>query len=213
VPACAAGEFCLGGACASAECQDAGACTLPDAGSGMCCGPQGLTCLDGTTNLQNCGQCNAPCGPSQDCNDGTCVASDCSATTNAVAGCPLGDDNFGSCCNGQCVVLGCTECGETCPGGTACGAAFTCAWADAGLASCLAAAPCPAGLTCSPKGLCIVPASACSVSTLGSVCAGSGSDDRCCGTSCVDLASDNSNCGECGTACGQGKSCHQGQCS
>jgi hypothetical protein len=36
--------------------------------------------------------------------------------------------------------------------------------------------------------------------------------DTCCGTSCVDLSSDNRHCGECGRQCGDGLSCEDGTC-
>lgn len=79
---------------------------------------------------------------------------------------------------------------------------------DSLIFKCAADTDCGAGLKC-VEGLCRSPST-----TVTGTCATNCSETRslCCGTSCVDPATDSRNCGACGKACGLGAVCAGGTC-
>lgn len=85
---------------------------------------------------------------------------------------------------------------------------------DSNVFACTADADCGAGYRCLEK-ICRSQASLTTGSPNEGKCAQACAPDRklCCGTSCVDPASDVQNCGACGHACPTGESCLGGTCT
>jgi hypothetical protein len=188
--ACATGEVCASGTCAT-EC------------------PPGLTgCGGGCTNTtfdpQHCGNCATVCADGKVCANGTCAVScppgltDCDGSCTDVnrdpqhcGSCTNSCNTGETCATGTCVLLcppGQTNCTGVCTNTKIdpqhCGACTT---------------ACDAGEVC-VDGQC---ASFCGGGT--SWCASAGL--------CADLASDKAHCGACGTVCTGTLGCHYGRCS
>lgn len=197
--ACPGGTACVGGACACGagnECDD------------------GLTCCDGScrdldTSTAACGTCGNACGAGAD----RCVGGACKCGSND----PCGGGQ--TCCNGTCKSLNadttnCGRCGNVCGtkgnqcvdgvcacgGGAACGdgqtcCSGTCKTLTTDMANCgFCGANCTATLgtridRCT--------GGSCRCGT-GSACA---TGQTCCNGACKDVATDQANCGTCGTNC------------
>ena len=166
---------------------------------GQCVCPSGQTlcdgaCVDTTTDKNHCGGCS-PCPAPQACLMGTCA---CAPVT-----CPMGAFQDPTTCQcaclpgqtlcdqGTCVDLqsdpdNCGSCGTGCPSGKSC---------QSGQCLCTHTT-CPPGTSQDPATCqCLCPPGQTS-----------------CPTGCVDLQSDDANCGACGTVCPSGQSCQSGQC-
>jgi len=173
----------------------------PDASAGAAACPAGFSdchgsCVDFRTDTHNCGRCGNDCGSGRSCAGGTCIRE----------GCPSGRSE----CAGACVDLdtdsrNCGSCGNACTSGEACceGSCITTQTDEANCGRCGNA--CGSGYSC-VAGRCIMTAEpvnpiAC---RLGQTL---------CGTTCVNLDTDENNCGECGNVCRSGYSCSNGRCA
>jgi Stigma-specific protein, Stig1 len=211
-PGCPAGTGpdgiggCLPETCAA---DSLGTPCVADAGGTYysCCS---AGCIDVTSDPQNCGACGVTCRPGTTCIYSSCQeVFDC-ATTNRSCALDGGGNSTGVCCGGGCVDtrasdLNCSECGVACPLGTHCGPSgctvdggFQPVNCDGG--DCPPGTSC-AGGTCIPS-LCTGTYSICVRDGGSSLVTGS-----CCGTACVDVGFDPSNCGGCGIHCPAGTSC------
>lgn len=151
----------------------------------------GGVCIDISSDVFNCGDCDAVCLPNQGCFSGQC----CTAPNNAACG--------GVCVDTQTDENNCGMCGEicagTCAGGVCCLAPNTvCGAACVDLQSsephCGACNdPCGAGGTCLDAVCCDLP---------NAVCNGA----------CVNTQADPNNCGMCETACNAPDTCMSGVC-
>lgn len=169
-------------------CAEFSACALPAAPpgvNGVCCGG---TCIDVSSDPNNCGMCGETCGGSTNCNQGFCE--------------PAG---------WQCTA--CAFCGAACPVGSSCGVGAVCTLPDGGQTYCSQNSDCPAGDVCVNSGLC-APTS-CSGEPDGQVC-GSATNPNfqglCCGGTCADVKEDSANCGSCGSTCESGTFCSNWSC-
>ena len=213
--ACATGEVCSAGACASA------------CGSGTTkCGNE---CVDTKTDDRNCGMCGTKCSAGEVCNAGACAGSCTNGTTKCGNSC-VDTKNDRTNCGG---------CGTTCKAGEICSngtCALTCQQGlskctgnpDAGVSDggvsgdyCANLASdnancgqcgnaCPQGQVCS-NGACALSCQQGLTKCAANPDAGV-SDGGINGDYCANLASDNANCGQCGKACGQGLVCSNGTC-
>ena len=227
--------------CTGRECGDdgcggsCGTCTggMTCDGSFQCTCPTGLddcggTCTDLSSDRSHCGDCATACTVGEGCDDGECIT-DC---TPDCTGRECGDDGCGSSC-GECEVglvcdveghCGCgddaLDCGDgvcvdpqtdpdNCGGcGTVCGDDESCV---DGSCSCL---PSCGDRECGDDGC-------------GGTC-GTCGDDRLCGSGgqclclgaldecddeCVDVRTDESNCGTCGHECLVYEQCLGGACT
>lgn len=170
------------------------------------------SCVDLTSDTNNCGACNAKCGSGLVCSKGACSIVCGSGTTQCGAGCydlQTDSNNCGSCgtkctgsqvCNaGQCT----TACG---PGSTLCGASCVNTTSDnANCGSC--GTICAAGTVCG--------GGHCSITCPGTetACVSGGGDGGAGTGVCTDTKSDVNNCGQCGNVCGQGLVCNGGTCA
>ena len=201
--ACAAGQVCSLGACATTCAPSLTAC----AGSGD--SGVGASCVDLANDRLHCGACGAACPAGNICVNRSCQVS-----------CPAGQAQ----CGGACVDLRtsnahCGACGTACAPGTACAAGVCAVSCGAGLTQCSTAcvnlqtdnahcgacgAVCPAGSACS-RGAC----SATCASPLVECTAGGRSF-------CANTSIDPAHCGACGNACslpGAVSGCAAGGCT
>jgi hypothetical protein len=167
-------------------------------------------CTDVRFDEMNCGGCGMDgmaCGMGQECCGGLCrspaecagCAEDCSASGT-------------SCCSMACVDTmadenNCGTCGNTCEAGS-----FCCG------GSCVPESPDSCGQSCTACGatdLCCaggcVPQGALHCNTCGTGCGGDCCTDAHTGE-CVNLQTDESNCGVCGVECPSGDTCSNGMC-
>lgn len=201
--------LCCGGACvdalssgtncgqcnaqcgAGATCRN-GQCSLPDAGYSYCSGTGGNQCPAGTA-----------------CQSNKCTPLVCPPGSSGGA-CAFGVTNSGTtgqCCLGRCVELtqdpaNCGACGRPCTNGLCTSGTF------GSQAICLPASPsttcfqtCQAGRFCL-NGLC--ESAGCGSGPPGAACLAGNAVGACCGfigQQCVDLRTDSSNCGACGSRC------------
>ena len=225
--ACASGQVCSAGVCASScgagllacssSCVDPGsdpahcggcasACapTASCAGGACVCAPGliacGPACVDLASDPSSCGECGHVCPAAQVCSQGACAA-----------GCAPSETS----CGGACVDLqsdpaACGECATKCPGGAAC-VKGTCACAG-GLGACAGAC---VDLGSSPAncGGCGAACAAPSVCSAGTCEASCGAGATLCAGACVDVTSNSANCGACGVACTGGSFCVGGSCT
>lgn len=219
---CPEGAKCVNGKCAHDACMSVAGLTASAALTscdGQCvdleadpnnCGGCGNACTDRCAPSCVAGQC-APidcgdpclicengncipvdCGPCAECQNGACVPIDCghpclvcqNGSCVPIA-CGVGE----SCCNGQCIDLAtdsanCGGCGNAC---SQFGPNHVCV---SGQCIC----PHPCGMyCCAPEETCL--------GGTPSICSGCPSGQWPCPDGCVDLATDNNNCGGCGNVC------------
>ncbi len=196
---CDRAHVCNRGQCQSVVCSAAPSCAsgLTDCGG---------TCVDTSSDANNCNACGRVCTAGSNCFGGSCAV--CApGLTRCGATCVLLSDDPESC----------GACGRACPSGSVC-AGGVCAGAcndpeagRAGLATCGRAC---ADLENDPLrcGGCTT-ACAASAECVGATCA-----PRCasgltsCGTTCADLQSDPRHCGTCTRGCNEGAACAGGAC-
>ena len=240
--ACATGQTCAMGACAcpgaqsvcGGRCVDTrsdndncGACGTACAGgqscvAGSCACPSGQVfcggrCVDPLTDNNNCGRCSNACSGGQSCTGGVCS-------------CPGG----GTSCGGRCTdtnsdLSNCGRCSNACAAPTnarAVCATGACSFAcNTGFGDCdrVASNGCEVNTTnntlnCGACGTaCRPPANAaatCTAGACGFTClAGFADCDGSAANGCeVNLQTNTTNCGRCGTACGIGQLCSAGAC-
>jgi hypothetical protein len=193
-----------GNVCTGDQSCIAGRCGCPS-GQILC----GSACKDTNTNSYHCGSCGNVCPTGYSCSAGTCVppAPACPPATTLC---------FMTCVNTATDNANCGYCGVRCPTGSHCsGGICTC---DVGIpcgGACTNTATdndncggcgvsCSGGQTC-VSGVCTAPATA-SCPKFQTACPFKGSDI------CVDLNTDDSNCGSCGNVCTGGTFCSGGIC-
>jgi hypothetical protein len=180
----ACGNACkMGETCGGVDCTCKG---------GARCGPTQTCCaLDGCVDLgsdpNNCGTCGHKCAMGESCSNNSCVPAACvcsngntclPGTTTCTCGGGSACTGMSTCCGGACVTLDTTaHCGDC---SVACGSGETCD-------------PSPTGAT----------AFSCQCGT-GGPC---GAGYTCCGSSCVNLATNKVHCGGCGIHCATGEDC------
>jgi hypothetical protein len=204
---CATGSACQNARCL-ADCTTASnnaLCVSANA-LGFCCNG---ACETVTNDTANCGACGTSCPTAAACDNGGCT--DSCGTANP---CPTGF----SCgtASGTCAA---TSCGGLADGTTC---ALTLANSQATAGVCCAGACLNAqaddhncggcGVTCGSGAQCVSgtcqPSVNCATAADNQACPlSNGVIGACCGGACVDLDSDTSACGQCGTACGAGDSC------
>jgi hypothetical protein len=171
------------------------------------CSQCGSSCVDLTTDPNNCGGCNNQCSAGQVCRGAQC-------------GCAGNRALCGTAANATCVDLmadsaNCGSCGNQCAANTTCNAGkcdclgtemlcgadvnATCTYLTNDHANCGACGnACPPGANCQ-NGACMCPAGL-----------------QTCGSSntaiCADTMTDHANCGGCGTPCASGSACVTGHC-
>ncbi len=227
-------DACVNVMCGTGQRCSAGACVCD--GARTACGS---SCVDVTSNPNNCGGCGHTCDAGKTCNSGACVVDTCMAPTalcgtdcvnlttdanncNACgAACGGGRDCVAGAC--QC-PMGLTLCGTQCtnlstdPGNCArCG--NTCNGGSCQSGGC----SCPGGKslcnsTCIDYATDLNNCQGCGkVCAPGQTCGASGCTcpvgQKACGTAgCIDITSDNLNCGDCGKPCASGQFCGAGTC-
>jgi hypothetical protein len=197
---CGLPRQCFPRSCAGRS--DGDYCAFGPAAIGTCCGG---ACVTTRHDARHCGGCG------QACSDGLCVDGACKATTLTSCATPCAANQI--CVAGQCVGLVCGDSvycraqngqlGQCCPDGSCVDFASDANNCGGCGVSCNGQ-PCIAGSCVS---------AACDFARQGAFC-GSVDDSFsvCCGASCIDTRADNANCGRCGRACTDGKSCRDGNC-
>jgi hypothetical protein len=201
---------CAGSGCASGGCLCAGAsCDVPS----TCCG--GTSCVDLSSDQQNCGSCGKACTGSLTCVGGACQCRGivCTGADSCCdSGCKnLMDDpaNCGtcgkSCSAGELCVGGQCQCGTMpCMSNQAC-CNSQCTTTDSDAQNCGAC-----GNICNPGEQCAGGSCSCSLANGTTIdCVG---NQTCCSDGCFDLASDNGHCGSCTAGCASGFACMMGHC-
>ncbi len=216
--ACSAGQVCRSGACTT-ECGGAtpDLCTVTGEGGTF------LSCVDFDSNPDFCGSGDVACAAGEGCSAGGC---------GVVCDTGLTD------CDGACVDLvtnanNCGACGESCPAvldgqalcaDSVCGAACAPGFFDCNLdASSLDGDGCEVELAtdvdnCGACGVSCEADNAATACTMGAceiaTCdAGFEDCDMVVANGCeVEVDFNDANCGACGTACGAGEACFEGEC-
>jgi hypothetical protein len=227
VCACPAGLSVCGNACVDEQTSAAhcGGCDQP-CGTGVCSagtcdctgsaacavspGDGKVRCADTQGDPANCGTCGHACRAGESCQAGTCAClsphTDCGADGCVNLLTDAGHCSGTATCPGvACPATATCQAGQcTCPAGTT-----LCGGACVNLATdplhcgttCLNAVACATHGTCT-AGVCGCPAG------LGTQCGTSPTSPGV----CVDVTSDEANCGTCGTACASGKVCTSSKC-
>lgn len=211
---------------------DASAC--PSAQS-LC----GDACSTLSKDSQNCGACGNVCAAGEACSAGKCTT-DCGGGQNLCGPGDAGDAGGSYCATFATDNANCGACGNQCPAGEMCSAGScqtTCGVsqtacnvgnvADAGADAGHAGAPFCATLStddsnCGACGNACSAGESCTNGTCQVTCGASESlcSDSDAGTNgtdggaayCANFATDNANCGGCGTTCGAGQVCNGGTC-
>jgi hypothetical protein len=171
------------------------------------------TCVDVSSDNNNCGNCNAKCGTGLVCSKGACSLICGSGTTQCGTGCydlQTDSNNCGACgtkCNGT-QVCSAGQCQTACgPGSTLCGQSCVNTSSDnANCGSC--GKVCSAGTVCG--------SGSCSISCPSgeTACTSGGSGDAGAGAGvCTNLQTDVTNCGQCNNKCPSGFVCNVGTCA
>ena len=175
------------------------------------------SCVDTSTDPNNCGSCGGACSEGQLCSQGSCVDS-CDPDSATPTECS------GSCVSLANDPLNCGACGEACTSGEVCSAGQCADSCADGLTACCGkcvdtnsdpehcggcADGCDSGGAAATNGPC-ADGEVCDNGVCAASCS-SGLED--CGGACVDLQTDSTNCGSCGTLCGSGLVCANGSCS
>lgn len=210
-------------ACTASTCG-VGAC---DRGFGDCDRSPANGCeRDVTTDPANCGGCGTQCAAGQSCVGGACTTLNCAAT-----GCLIDL----SCCGTACIPTqtdpnNCGGCNLRCAAGQTCvGGACNTAPTSCPTVPCGANQACCGG-TCRPVrndpnncGGCDVRCPASMSLCMGMACCSPDPTGTCevrscgarqtnCGGTCVELSTDEANCGGCNIRCGTGQTCTGGFC-
>jgi hypothetical protein len=173
-----------GGECSGADCRCADELTT--------CG---TTCIDVTSDVQNCGGCGQACPATQVCSAGAC-------------GCPSDRLQCGeSCVDSTSDSDNCGSCGVSCRDSEVCSSG---------------ACVCPTGETLCGDSCVDTSSDADNCGVCGNECTGGqvcqGASCACptgqalCDDQCVDTQSSNTNCGGCGNVCELGQGCTVGAC-
>jgi len=168
------------------------------------------SCAALATDPNNCGQCGARCLSGQVC-------------TNSQCQCPVGTTLVGTCCTSGLASdsNNCGMCGQACPPASSC-VSGQCVCNAVGPNSAICNGVCRSlaqdpencgacGQVCGSNSGCVqgvcVTGATCPSATSCSCPTGQGA----CGSACVDMQTDQRNCGECGDVCGG--TCTAGRCA
>jgi hypothetical protein len=207
---------------AGTACDDSSVCTLGDHcdGAGHCIGASTVSCnAPPTMCFELQGVCDAdagciytpklqgtvcddgnPCTRGEACDDG----GTCSGGTGLSCVSPPGPC-FAR--QGACDATGTTCTYKPLASGTACSDGNACTVGDTcnATGACVPGPSCPNSDPCKTRS-CV--AGACVYANRGNgTSCGSAASKRCCGGNCVDISSDRSNCGGCGSTCASGYAC------
>jgi hypothetical protein len=168
--------------------------------NGISCATDQACCNDACTNTKSdplhCGGCGKACAPLGDgCQGGSCLCAGGSACTGSQVCCAMV-----GCIDLMSDPFNCGACGKSCNPGESC---------SGGVCQCNGGASCGTnGLCCAMTGCSTTGSCACGSST----CA---APNTCCDTTagtCVNLMTDNNNCGACKKMCPSGLLCDNGAC-
>lgn len=189
-----------------AACQ-MGHCACANSRWTRCEASVGWACVDTQVDLNNCGQCVAPCGM------GSCASGHCQCNPGATM-CPS-DRGFPPCIDVQTDAHNCGRCGLRCPDGISC---------VGGVCACPSGQPLCANTTppecfdgsrhqsdaqnCGACGLRCPTGAECQVGRC--VCTNTGF--TLCGTTCQNTFGDPASCGTCGHVCPDHQNCLDGRC-
>jgi hypothetical protein len=216
------GTSCGALANASVNCQT-GIC-VPACNAGFVSCDESLQngCETDIRTTANCGECGTTCtypNATTSCTSGSCQLTGCNGgygdcdgvaadgceqrlnTTTHCAQCgkpcALGNATA-SCTSGSCQVASCNAGYGNCDANAANGCEVNLTNTAKNCGAC--GTTCPGNFSC-VSGRCVC--------TSDANCA---SGQRCCGGSCIDLGSDENNCGVCGNTCSAGRTCCSGAC-
>ncbi len=212
---CTVNDVCSGGACAPGaplDCNDGNPCTAdacdPATGCTHTQVPDGTTCMFAGGMSGSCSQGTCVgCTDAADCDDGNpctteactnqmCTYANNTNTCNDGNACTYGDACSAGRCSGTAITCTSNACvTRTCNGTASCAQTFH------NGASCADDGNACTTDTCNASGTCTHPTRA-----NGASCGGNPAN-RCCGGSCVNLSTNRSHCGGCGTACDPGFAC------
>lgn len=199
-----------GNACTGGNVCENGACKCP-AGTLKC----GSKCVDALTDAANCGACGTTCPEAGTGAVAVCTGGKCGRRCTADAATELCEGTR-TCCGG----VGCTDtltdpancgtCGNVCPSDAAAGLTGVC---DQGT--------CRQRCANDAEGqYCVKPssggASACDSAGKCAISCTNAAETVCAvgtGASCVNLTTDDSNCGTCGTRCSTKQDCLEKNCA
>lgn len=201
---------CDGVECTEGDTCDRGSC-VPGAARDDACPDDGDPCTTESCDPQTgCNRGNASdvacddkidCTENDACSNGVCRGDDmctsgtCSAATGMCTSClgPADCDDGDPCTTDTCGGGACQHAFNTasCNDGKSCTENDVCAGGV-----CAGVSTCPSDATCG-----------------GSSCKCNDSAKSVCGSSCVSLATDAQNCGQCGRACPSGNTCENGVCN
>lgn len=163
--------------------QGTSGCVLGDARLGADCAGSAACITDFTTSVFHCGGCRVACNV------------------------PGGDVVADQCVDGVCDCSSDSSTTAPCTTGTTCCAGAGCRDLDTDIDHC---GYC--GLACDDNADACV-GGTCTCMAAGAACDPTSANDTCCGAAgCVDLQSDNLNCGVCGNVCGPSSTCMGGRC-
>ena len=172
------------------------------------------TCINPSTDRNNCGECGNVCGPGEKCIDGGCrdLTTDAQYCGQSADSCP----SSWACCGGDCKNMredeeNCGGCGTLCDRGETC-CDGDCVDTDVDLfhcGTCNRYCSASAGERCQ-DGQCVREDDPNDCGRAGIVCMW---DEECCNGRCVGIKDDEDNCGGCGIGCLGAEECCGGQCA